>query len=319
MNHLSRLGDSISIAIEPDKDGFTGRECPNPECEGYFKIEFGTGLRGEGLPCHCPYCGHTASHDQFWTKEQLEYARSVALRTVTDALHKELKKLEFDYKPRGPFGIGLSVKVRRGSVPRIRHYREKMLETEIVCSNCTLRYAVYGVFAFCPDCGLHNSLQILTKNLELAAKMLDVAVAAEPDLEARLIEDALEDCVSSFDGFGREICHLHAAKATNPVMAQKVSFQSLEGSNQKLSELFNVDIAAVLTGDEWKKSIRAFQKRHLLAHKMGAVDEEYIHKAGDGQAEVGRKVTVGADEVRDLIPILLKLAQTISDRLAQLP
>jgi hypothetical protein len=117
MNHLRRLGNRISIPIQPDEDGFTGRECPNPDCEGYFKIEFGTGLKGENIPCHCPYCGRTASHDQFWTKEQIEYVRSVAVRTVTDALRKDLKKLEFDYKPRGLLGIGLSVKVKPGPLP----------------------------------------------------------------------------------------------------------------------------------------------------------------------------------------------------------
>jgi hypothetical protein len=319
MNHLRRLGDRVSIAIKPDEDGFTGRECPNPGCEGYFKVEFGTGLKGKDLPCHCPYCGHTAGHDEFWTKEQLEYARSVALRTVTDALRKDLKKLEFDYKPRGPLGIGLSVKVKPGPLPPIHHYREKRLETEIVCSNCTLRYAVYGVFAFCPDCGLHNSLQILTKNLELAAKMLDVAAAAEPDLQARLIENALEDCVSSFDGFGRKICYLHAGEATNPTKAEKVSFQNLEGASRNLTELFNVDLAAGLRGDEWPTALRCFQKRHLLAHKMGVVDQAYIRKTGDTQAAVGRKVAVSADEARHLAPVLLTLAQTISDGLARLP
>ena len=94
MNHLQHLGDRIPIPIRPDEDGFTGRECPNPNCEGYFKIEFGTGLKGENLPCHCPYCGHTSPHDQFWTKEQLEYAKSVALRKLSGALQQDLKKLE---------------------------------------------------------------------------------------------------------------------------------------------------------------------------------------------------------------------------------
>ena len=73
MNNLRRLGDSISIRMVPDERGFTGRECPNPDCEGYFKIVLGTGLKGKGLPCHCAYCGHTEGHDHFWTKEQIEY------------------------------------------------------------------------------------------------------------------------------------------------------------------------------------------------------------------------------------------------------
>ena len=111
MDQLRRLGDSISVSIPPDENGFMGRECPEPDCDGYFKIQSGTGIKGDGLPCHCPYCGHSAGHDQFWTKEQIEYAKSVALRKVTDAFRKDLKKLEFEHKPRGAFGIGISMKV----------------------------------------------------------------------------------------------------------------------------------------------------------------------------------------------------------------
>lgn len=119
MDHLRRLGNSISIPIPTDENAFTGRECPQPDCEGYFKIELGTGLKGEGLPCHCPYCGHTAGQDHFWTKEQIEYAKSVAMRKITDALHKDLKKLEFDHKPQGAFGIGISMKVKPGRATRL--------------------------------------------------------------------------------------------------------------------------------------------------------------------------------------------------------
>jgi hypothetical protein len=67
-------------------------------------------------------------------------------------------------------------------------------------------YAIYGVFGWCPDCGLHNSLQILTKNLELAKKELLLAKSADTELANHLIGDALENVVSAFDGFGREIC-----------------------------------------------------------------------------------------------------------------
>ena len=110
MDHLRRLGSNISVSISADENRFTGRECPQPDCEGYFKIELGTGLKGDGLPCHCPYCGHAAGHDQFWTKEQIEYARSVAMRRITDAIRKDFRKLEFDHKPKGAFGIGFSMK-----------------------------------------------------------------------------------------------------------------------------------------------------------------------------------------------------------------
>ena len=39
------------------------------------KIRFGTGLKGEELPCHCPYCGHKAPQEDFATPGQIEYAK----------------------------------------------------------------------------------------------------------------------------------------------------------------------------------------------------------------------------------------------------
>ena len=147
MRHLRHLGHSISVSIAADEDGFIGRECPNADCGGYFKIVSGTGLEGDRLPCHCPYCGHTSDHNDFWTQEQIRYAQSVAMQRISDAFRKDLKGLEFTQKPRGAFGIGISMKVKTGSPLPVHRYREQELETTVVCTNCSLRYAVYGVFA----------------------------------------------------------------------------------------------------------------------------------------------------------------------------
>jgi hypothetical protein len=315
MDNIRRLGNRISIPIQPDAEKFTGRECPNLECEGYFKVEFGTGLKEKDVPCHCPYCGYIAQHDKFWTKEQIEYAKSIALKTVSDALRKDLKKLEFDYKPRGSFGIGMSMKLKPSQPIPIRNYREKKLETEIVCDNCTLRYAIYGVFAFCPDCGQHNSLQILNKNLELVNKMLDMASKAEKELADHLVRNAIEDCVSSFDGFGREICRVYANKASAPDKVEKLSFQNIEGAKRTLSVLFSINFTAGLSEEEWRIAVSGFQKRHLLSHKMGVVDDEYIQKTGDTQVVVGRKICISDEEVRKLIEIIRKLSCYISEEL----
>ena len=261
MRHLRRLGNSISISLPTDDNGLTGRECPQQQCEGYFKIKFGTGLEGENK-CHCPYCGYAAEHSQFFTDEQVNYAKSVASRRVVEAFTKDLKRLEFESKPRGPFGIGVSMKVKPGRPPPIRHYRERQLETEVVCNVCTLRYSVYGVFAFCPDCGHHNSLQILNKNVEVVGKMLEIAKGEEKAVAEKLIESALENYVSAFDAYGRELCHLHADQATNPIRARGTSFQNLEGARSNLLKLFGMDLSSYVRPEEWREAVMAFQKRH---------------------------------------------------------
>lgn len=315
MDHLRRLGNRIPIPIKPDEHGFTGRECPQPDCEGYFKIEFGTGLQAEDLPCHCPYCGHVAKHDHFWTKEQIEFARSVVLRKAADAIRKDLKKMEFTQKSKGPLGFEFSLRFKPGSPVPIRHYREKELETEVVCGNCTLRYSVYGVFAFCPDCGQHNSLQIFEKSIQVVAKMVKLAEGKEEEVSRALIENALEDCVSVFDGFGRELCRVYAsnmANRTNRTMVERIRFQNLEGARRNLRNATGLDICSQVTADEWRTLVRGFQKRHLIAHRMGVVDEDYLAKVPDGKAVVGRRIRVLPEEVRNLLQLVGKVARGLS-------
>jgi hypothetical protein len=250
-----RIPRSIKVSIPTDENGMTGRECPKEDCLGYFKIRFGTGLTGPGLPCHCPYCGHKGPQDTYWTREQLEYAKSIAVREFSKAIVKEMKKHEFNIKPRGPFGIGMSMKVKPGRPRRIHYYREKALETEIVCTGCTLQYSIYGVFGYCPDCGVHNSRQILEKNLEIIDKMLTLASSSDKDISEKLIENALEDCVSAFDGFGRELCRINAGKSKNPAQAEKVSFQNLEGAKTNLASVFGVDLSSCLSASEWASAL----------------------------------------------------------------
>jgi hypothetical protein len=312
LSNVERLGNQFSIPIPKDQDGFIGRECPRPDCEGYFKIKPGTGLLGEKLPCHCPYCGHTSPHDEFWTKEQIEYAKSLVLRQFADAVRKDLKSLEFDHKPIGPFGIGLSMKVKHGPSLPIKHYREQALETYVRCDICTLEYSVFGVFAYCPDCGIHNSLQTLRKNIELIRKQLDLAAALESDdLRERLVEDALENCVSSFDGFGRECCRIRAHLSSKPEQAENVSFQNLPSAAKRLRSLFNVDLENMVVRQDWYTAHIQFMRRHLISRRAGVVDQKYLDETGDTQARVGRKVTIQPKDVELLASILGVLGSSL--------
>jgi hypothetical protein len=188
-----------------------------------------------------------------------------------------------------------------GQPTAIRRYRESKLETEVVCERCTLRYTIYGVFGFCPDCAVHNSLQILNKNLELVQKLLAVAEAQESQVAQHLIENALEDCVSAFDGFGRETCRVFATKAAKPEKAAEIRFQNIAAARDRVREQFSVDFAATAAPADWKHILRAFQKRHLLAHKMGVVDEDYLSATADSPSLLGRKVSIPAPEVRELV------------------
>lgn len=316
MHHLRQLGNQFSISIPPDEKGYVGRECP--ECEKYFKITFGTGIIGGAPICYCPYCGHRSTQDQFITPAQIEYAKSVVINQVTGAFIKDLKSLEFKHRPRGAFGIGISMKVEGRPEP-VRHYSELELEEEVVCDTCTLRYTIYGSFAFCPDCGRHNSRQILDRNLALAQQQVELASRVESDLAAHLTSDALENVVSAFDGFGRETCRVHAAKATDATKAESISFQNLAGAQRNVSQLFRIDLTSALNESEWSLACRCFQKRHLLAHKMGIVDDAYMKATSDPTAAVGRKVSIRAEDVVTLLEHVKRLGSYLTAELERLP
>ncbi len=53
---------------------------------------------------------------------------------------------------------------------------------------------------------------------------------------------------------------------------------------------------------------QAFQKRHLIAHKLSVVDQDYITETGATHAVVGRKMFIEADEIQGLAEIVNTLA-----------
>jgi hypothetical protein len=225
LENIRRLDNSqVKVSLQNDEEGFIGRECPQAGCLGYFKIQLGTGLKGEDLPCNCPYCGFSAAQDQFFTKEQIEYAQSVAVRSVSD-----------------------------------------------------------------------------------------------PALAAHLIPNGLEDAVSAFDGFGREVCRVRADRIGDPNKGKQISFQNLLGVRDSIRMHWGFDFSASLTPDEWQFACRCFQKRHLLAHKMGIVDEAYLRNAADVTAILGRKISIKPDEVRSLAAILRRLGTALSNGLRTNP
>ncbi len=84
---------NISVPMPLDNDGFLRRECPN--CMRQFKWHSGpANEEAETQPTTdsywCPFCGQAAAADQWWTTEQLEYARGVAMPAAIQYLDDEL-------------------------------------------------------------------------------------------------------------------------------------------------------------------------------------------------------------------------------------
>jgi hypothetical protein len=141
----------MQIGFTPDENGLMGRECPS--CGKYFKVKFGT-----GLPITyqmCPYCGYKDDGNKFYTNDQRKYIGDVvaneifapALENFFKSQEKKLKHFKASNKP------------IKFDIPP---YKEKKLQTDVICDNCGLNFSIYGVFLNCPDCGQLNAKVIVT-------------------------------------------------------------------------------------------------------------------------------------------------------------
>lgn len=158
---MSRI---VRVSMPADSDGYFGRECPL--CDGFFKVTPGTGL-ADTSDAYCPYCGHRGRADTFWTTDQIEYAQSVILNRVSGQFLHVVPPTPAAAEGRPAPGAG--IKDTRGANP-VRLYLGPDFQTAVVCDRCSLRYAVFGPFICCPDCGTRGTPQIIEKNLESASK-----------------------------------------------------------------------------------------------------------------------------------------------------
>jgi hypothetical protein len=102
------------------------------------------------------------------------------------------------------------------------------------------------------------------KNIEVISKLVRLGQDADADVAEQLISDALENAVSAFDGFGREVCRVADPRSTDPAKASLISFQNIEGARHRVQDLFSVDIASTPTPGEWTHVALCFKKRHVM-------------------------------------------------------
>lgn len=122
---------SISVPIPLD-EGFLRRECPR--CERQFKWHHGpTDARPDDAhdpPVYaCPYCGATAPPSEWWTHEQLDFARDSLAGPVVRQISDELRRRNRGH--RGP--ITVSVQHDEPEPPTALHEPSDMVIVEPPC------------------------------------------------------------------------------------------------------------------------------------------------------------------------------------------
>jgi hypothetical protein len=297
---------TVSISIPLDDNGMMGRECL--ECERYFKLKPGTGLETDHT--YCPYCDYHGNSNTFWTKSQLEYAKSIAMKEAFRKIVKpSLNKLERSFKQleRSSRNSLIQFKVKstgNNFIFPIKYYSEEELETKIACDNCGLEFSIYGVFSTCPDCNEINAFLIYDKSLDVINKKIEIFSKREvpEEIVEMSLGSVISSCVSAFDGLGKE---LRKRKPDKYPKRPNNLFQNLFQLNKELNNLISENHS------EFSSLLKLFQVRHLNEHNMGVIDDDFINKIPNYGHLKGRKYKLEIQEVHNFLNSMKELGTIV--------
>ena len=315
-------GQQLSVSIPADPEGYFDRACPSDVCLFEFKIhenDWRDKVRDEEV--FCPFCRHGAPADEWWTEAQIEHAQKKALGQISGELNSAMRRDADRWKRRQPRDsftrMTMSVKDRPTHMALPPAAAEPM-QLKVMCPACECRYAVIGAAYFCPACG-HNAVsRDFSRTLDTIRASLDaipqVRVAFGDDRDAAentvrtMIESGLGNGVMAFQRYAE------ALYRTKPDVAppQRNVFQSLSAGSALWEDAFGLSFEIHLGADRLAHLNRYFQQRHLLAHKDGIVDEDYIPRSGDTSYTVGQRIVVKADTVRDCVDLIEVLTRGLA-------
>ncbi|MEQ8191444.1 MAG: hypothetical protein ABRQ39_25995 [Candidatus Eremiobacterota bacterium] len=319
---------TISIPIIADENGYCDKECPSEECKFQFKVyaeDWKNLFKDEAV--YCPFCRHKAISNSWWTTEQIENAKRQAIRYIEGKLSTALKRGAETFNRRQPKDSFISISLKVSGF-RPEHYfvpitGKEAMELKIQCEKCNARYSVIGSAFFCPCCGYNSvertfddaikKVEAKLDNLNLIrTALIKAGKKDDAELTCRsLIESGLTDCVVAFQRFLEEIYK----KQNNVKQPPFNVFQRIEDGSKLWKDLLQEGYEDWLTQEEMNELKLLFQKRHLLAHCEGLVDQKYIDKSGDKAYQVGQRIVVKEKDVRTLAILVRKIVNKIKEKL----
>jgi hypothetical protein len=263
--------------------------------------------------------------DSWWTTEQIEEAKSRALEQVknliANAFQEDADTFNKDCK-NNFIKMSLSVEGTNATKVIIPIPAKEAMELKIKCEKCGARFAVIGSAFFCPCCGYNsvertfkdslNKVKVKLDNIDIIRKALIKNNGKdEAEITSRsLIESCLSDIVVAFQRLAEKL-FAKISKAPTPFFNV---FQRIDDSSKLWKSICGKGYDDWLIPNEMEELKILFQKRHLLAHCEGIVDQRYIDKSGDTTYKVGQRIVVKTDDIYRL----LYLVEVISSKIRKL-
>lgn len=329
----TRIGQDqyqMSVTIPKDADGKTARECHAPSCSpAYFKVKSGTGITEGQQVAYCPYCRNEDKPTNFYSSEQLRYAKDMALREVKEGASRMIREsLGLGSSGSRKFNGGLiSIEMSLTESPRhsVRRPFEDEVRRDLICPHCGLDHAVYGLATWCPDCGQDiflthveaefSVVRSMLSDIERRRELLGVRIAAKD------MENCLEDTVSILEAAQRALVRrylINLGKSNEEAdrFWKKIGsgLQSLKRSAELYHSEFDILLLDCLSEDELDNLAHTLEKRHPITHNLGVIDRKYLERARSDDEE-GKEVLVTLSELNIAIKTSMKVIASLHTKL----
>lgn len=321
LKKLDGMKMSIPVEIHADEDGYIDRQCPNADCLYDFKI-LETDLLSDLVrdeKMWCPSCGHTAEADAWFSEEQANNLQERAYAEVGNLINKAMvdDAKKWNRKQKRNQFLSISVKVKRQNKTIVLPAKPNdAMQLRIKCDFCSCNYAVIGSTHFCPACGETSAKQIFEQSaqtIRVIIERIEEICAVTKDLDDQknlnraFVEDALKKCVTIFQVFVESIID---GQKSAPNYRSNL-FQNLSAGSDYFSENFGSGYSDFIGEDNIHALNVLFQKRHLLTHNDGIVDQRYLDKSSDSSIKTGQRIVVKNSDVSECLLLVEKLGEKI--------
>ena len=286
----------FEVYLISDREGMFGRICPR--CGEYFRTDR---VPGE---MNCPYCFLLAPPNAFLTDPQKKFLQAY-VDTITSAMNEGEKEIDLD---------ALVNKVDGNISPFA--YNEIRQQTTSKCPECRTKFDIFGLYGACPTCGRRNSIDIFEDSMSALAGRIENPRYDKKQRHLREAEweEAIKSSVSYFEGLATDMTHQLALIPLHPRRRkhlQELSFMNPIKAGISIDSWFAIDMFAGTSDDDKTFISRFFARRHLLTHRSGIVDQEYIDSTGDTSLRVGHKLRVRSREASRFVDLVRRLGSNL--------
>ena len=121
-------------------------------------------------------------------------------------------------------------------------------------------------------------------------------------------------CISDFEAMARDVqSQLVRLPMTHSRRneVERISFQQILKADEMLRRFFGIDLLKNVPDADKDFLNKMFNRRHILTHNAGRVDQEYLDRTSDSKLRLHEKVVVRSREIARLIPLVKAIATNL--------